>query len=142
MTGASLSPEKLVRHLVRRGRPAAVIVLGANLTATVVAPTSAAVGTWGSTRQVVSTSGGSIADADLRARNVIIGQSVRADGPGDKLRIIRSPNAGNDLRAPVNVRSPVRQASVTVCGDGTPVAVYGHQPKNSSVWRIEQSIRT
>jgi hypothetical protein len=131
-----------VRQLARhRGRLAAATVLGVILVATFAAPSSAVVGTWGSTRKV-TTNTGSLADAYLRAKHVAVGQMVAAGGPGDRLRLIRSTNAGNAFQDPLNVRTRARQASIGICGNGTPVAVYGRQPEGTSTWRIEQSIRT
>jgi hypothetical protein len=82
-----------------------------------------------------------MADAELRAKFIVVGQSAASDAQGSKLRLIRSTNAGNSFRDPINVRSGTRQQSVTVCGDGTPVAVYGRH-SSSDGWTIEQSIRT
>jgi hypothetical protein len=130
-----------VRHLTqRRGRLAIAAALGTLLVATVAAPSSAA-GTWGQTKSVLNQNKSTVSDAELRARFVVVGVAVPTDGTGSRLRLVRSNNAGNSFRDPNNVRNGTRQASVTVCGDGTPVAVYGRHT-NASGWTIEQSIRT
>ena len=129
-----------MRHLTHhRSRIAVATALGTLLVATVAAPSSAA-GTWGPTKQVANTTKSILADAELRSKYVVVAQSVSSNAQGSKLRLIRSTNAGNSFRNPDNVRNGTRQQSVTVCGDGTPVAVYGRTV--GSGWMIEQSIRT
>ena len=129
-----------MRHLNRyRSRIALATALGTLLVATVAAPSSAA-GTWGPTKQVANTSKSILSDTEMRSKYIVVAQSVSTNAQGSKLRLIRSTNAGNSFRNPNNVRNGTRQQSVTVCGDGTPVAVYGRTV--GSGWMIEQSIRT
>jgi hypothetical protein len=130
-----------VRHVFGpRPRLAIAVALGTLLVASVAAPSSAAVGSWGHVKQLSNTAKSSLADAEMRAKYVVVGQVVPAGSSGNRLRIIRSTNAGNSFLSPLAVRAQIRQPSVAVCGDGTPVAVYGHQI--SSGWVVEQSIRT
>jgi hypothetical protein len=114
--------------------------LGTLLVASIAAPSSAATGSWGPVKQLSSTPRSSLADAEMRAKYVVVGQVVPAGSSGNRLRIIRSTNAGGSFANPIPVRAGIRQPSVSVCGDGTPVAVYGHQ--TTSGWVVEQSIRT
>jgi hypothetical protein len=133
-------PEDVVRHLPsHRSRLAIATALGTLLVATIAAPSNAA-GTWGDTKQVSNTANSTLADAELRSKYVVVAQAVSTDDKGSKLRLIRSGNSGKSFGSPINVRNNTRQQSVTVCGDGTPVAVYGRN--NGSQWTIEQSIRT
>jgi hypothetical protein len=133
--------EDFVRTLTRpRSRLAIAAALGALLVATVAAP-SASAASWGSTKLVANQSKSALSDAELRSKYVLVGYTIPTDGTGSKLRVVRSNNSGKSFKDPNNVRKGTRQPSVAVCGDGTPVAVYGRHT-NANGWTIEQSIRT
>jgi hypothetical protein len=117
-------------------------VLALSLVAGLAAPSSAAVGTWGPVQRVGTVRGGNLADAEMRTRSIVVGQGAPSDGPGTQLRLFLSSDSGASFRGPFNVRQRTRQGAVSVCGDGTPIAVYGRRPTDAETWIIEQSIRT